>query len=215
MKDWLKQLLTKIFSNGFLALLIIAVLYILWLRECKRVPECPTKGMVMIEQHVWDSIKALANKPAIVHIDTIKGPTVYVPIGPNNPPPQPQPDPADTTINKYSDSLIKVDVHVHYDFRVKGTLLDRSWSYNPITIHRTDSIPYPVYIKGDPYEVKISQRGLYVYGSAGGNSSAFLFGGGVDYITKMNTEVGYHYQRFGNQNFHNIKVGVKLFNKNK
>lgn len=214
MKDWLKQLLTKILGNGFLLLLIVAVLYILWLRECKRQPKCPPEGMVMIEQHAWDSIKALANKPAIVHIDTIPGPTVYVPTTPDNPLPDPKPEPKDST-NTYSDSLIKKDIHVHYDFKVKGTLLDRSWTYTPITIKETDSIPYPVYIKGDPYEVKISQRGLYIYGSAGGNDKSFLFGGGLDYITKKETELGYLYQRFGNDNFHSVKIGVKLFNKKK
>lgn len=215
MKDWLKQLLTKILGNGFLVFLIVAVLYILWLRECKRQPVCPPEGMVMIEQYTWDSIKALANKPAIVHIDTIKGETIYVPTGPNNPPPDPQPDSGDTTINNYNDSLIKKDVHVHYDFKVKGVLLSRDWSYNPITIKEVDSIPYPVYVKGDPYEVKVSQRGLYAYGIAGGNANAFLFGGGLDYITKKSTELGYMYQRFGNDNIHSVKVGVKLFNKNR
>lgn len=212
MKTWITDLLKKVLSNGFLVLLIVAIFYIIYLRECKRVPVCPPEGKVLIEQSAWDSIQELANKPPKRDTIYIKGDVVYVPTTPDDPPPQPQPDPVDST-NNYSDSLIKKDINVYYDFKVKGTLIDRSWRYTPIITQITDSIPYPVYIKGDPYEVKISQRGLYVYGSAGGNSNAFLFGGGLDYITKKNTELGYLYQRFGNDNFHSVKLGVKLFNK--
>ena len=184
MKDWLKQILTKILSNGFLVILIVAVFYILYLRECKRPPACPPEGKVLIEQSAWDSIKALANKPAIVHIDTIyiKGDPVLVPGIPTSNLPDIDPD---SLIFSYEDSLIRADINVKYSFVTEGKLLAKEWSYIPIqtNIHRIDSIPYPVYIKGDPYEVKISQRGLYINGSAGGNANAFIFGGGLDYIT--------------------------------
>lgn len=152
-----------------------------------------------------------ANKPPTIHIDTITGPTVYVSTGDNNPPPDPEPDPIDTTATNYSDSLVKKDIHVHYDFKVRGILLDRSWSYNPIKIHEIDSIPYPVYVKGDPYEVLVVKNALYVYGIVGGNSKTFIPGIGADFITKKNTEFGYLYQRYGNENFHSVKVGIKLF----
>jgi hypothetical protein len=214
MKDWLKQLLTKILGNGFLVLLIVAVFYILYLRECKRPAPCPAEDELIVKKKDWQSMIDAANKPPTIHIDTVTGPTVYVPTGNDNPPPDPKPEPKDSTINNYSDSLVKKDVHVHYDFKVKGTLLDRSWSYNPIKIHEIDSIPYPVYVKGDPYEVKIPQRGFYIYGIAGGNMNTFIPGAGVDYITKKNTEIGYLYQRYGNENFHSFKLGIKLF-KNK
>jgi hypothetical protein len=57
----------------------------------------------------------------------------------------------------------------------------------------------------------VPQNGFYLYGIAGGNDKSFLFGGGLDFITKKNTEIGYMYQRFGTDNFHSIKVGIKLF----
>jgi len=193
-------------------LLIVSILYVLYLRECKRTPICPPDGKVLIEQSVWDSINALANKPAKHDTIWIKGNTIYIPTTPSNPLPQSKPELNDST-NSYSDSLVKKDINVHYNFKVKGTLLDRTWIYNPIIENIIDSIPYPVYIKGDPYEVKISQRGLYIYGIAGGNDKSFLFGGGLDFITKKNTELGYLYQRYGNINIHSVKLGVKLFNK--
>jgi len=215
MKEWLKQLLTKILGNGFLILLIIAVFYILYLRECKRPAPCPAEDEKIVKKSDWQSMIDLANKPAKHDTIWIKGDIVYVPTAPNNPLPQPKPEPKDTTINNYSDTLFKKDINVVYNYTVQGILKTRSWDYRPIIERITDSIPYPVYVQGDPYEIKVSQRGLYVYGIAGGNANAFLFGGGLDYITKKSTELGYMYQRFGNDNIHSIKVGIKLFKKDK
>lgn len=213
MKEWFKILLSKLLGNGFLILLIVAVLYILWLRECKRPELCPPDGNVLIAQSEWDSIAAMLDKPPTVHIDTVylKGDPVYVPATPL---PPPKPDPKDSTINNYSDSLVNKEIDVRYKFKVQGTLIDRTWSYRPIqtVIHEIDSIPYPKIVEVDR-PVKVSQRGLYAYGIAGGNSKAFLFGGGLDFITKKSTEIGYMYQRFGTENFHSVKIGAKLFNK--
>lgn len=211
MKETLKQLLAKILGNGFLILLIVSVFYILYLRECKRPAPCPAEGEKIVKIEVWNAMIALADKPAITHIDTIyiKGDVIYV----DSPLPPPTHD-VDTTINIYNDSLVKKDINVSYDFKVKGILLYRKWHYTPIIteIHRTDTIYVP-----KPFDVekivKTPIRGLFAYGIAGGNDKAFLFGGGVDFITKKNTEIGYLYQRYGSMNFHSVKIGVKLFNK--
>jgi hypothetical protein len=198
-----------LWKNGVLLLIVIGVLYVLYLRECKHPLPCPPKGQVMIPQSSWDSILALANKPPVVTIDT-----VYVEkpvIIPNPQPPIPPAQPVDSTTNFYQDSLIKKDIKVFYSFNVKGTLLNRTWSYKPIqTVITIDSliyVPYPVEIE-KPVEVR--KNGLYAYGIAGGNTNSFLFGGGVDFITKKDTEIGYQYQRFGNMNFHSIKFGGKI-----
>jgi hypothetical protein len=212
MKEWLKQLLTKILSNGFLVLLIVAVFYILYLRECKRPPDCPAKDEIIVKKTDWQSMIDLANKPAITHIDTIyiKGATVYV----DKPIPIPTIDPRDTSKRTYADTLQKKDIDVIYTFKVRGELLNRKWEYKPIitTIHRIDTIYVPKPIEIEKI-VKIPQRGLFAYGIAGGNGQAFLFGGGVDFITKKNTELGYLYQRYGSMNFNSVKVGIKLFSK--
>ena len=199
-----------VWKNGVVILLVIAVLYIIFLRECKRPDPCPAEDEVIIKKSDWQSMIDAGNKPAKHDTVWIKGDIVYVPTTPDNPLPQPKPEPKDTTINKYSDSLIKKDINVNYSFQVRGELLNRTWTYNPIITRITDSIPYAV-----PVEVlkivKQPARGLFVYGTAGGNADSFLFGGGLDFITKKNTELGYMYQRFGPDNIHSIKLGVKLF----
>ena len=213
MKEQILTFLKKILSNGFLTLLIIAVLYILYLRECKRPEPCLiADDKMIVNKSDWQSMIDAANKPAKHDTVWLKGDIIYVPTTPDNPLPQPQPK--DST-NTYADSLVKKDINVHYNFKVKGTLLTRDWSYVPIIEKITDSIPFPVYVKGDPYEVKVPKNGLYAYGLAGGNATAFIFGGGIDLITKKETLVGYQFQRFGNENFHSILFGTKIrFGKN-
>ena len=200
-------------SNGALILLAIAVLYIIFLRECKSPKPCPAKDEIIVKKVDWQSMIDAANKPATIHIDTvyIKGDIIYVPGIPTSG--LTDNDPA-IPIYNYSDSLIQKDIDVRYHFITEGKLLSKEWEYKPIqtVIHRIDSIPYPVPIDR-PYEVLVSQRGLYAYGAVGGNANSFIFGGGLDYITKKNTELGYIYQRFGSDGFHSFKLGIKLFNK--
>jgi hypothetical protein len=202
-------------SNGALILLAIAVLYIIFLRECKKPEPCPAEGEMIISIDAWKKIQELVNAKPTIHIDTlyITGPTVYVP---GKPLPNADPDDQDTTINSYSDSLIQKDINAWYRFKVHGTLIERQWAYKPIitSIHEIDSIPYPVYVT-EVKELLIPQRGLYLYGIGGGNANTFIFGGGLDYITKKNTEIGYLFQRYGTENFHSVKLGIKLFNKQK
>ena len=210
MKEWLKQLLTKVLGNGFLVLLIVAVFYILYLRECKRTAPCPADDEKIVKKTDWQAMIDLANKPAITHIDTVylKGKIIYVYI---DKPIVPTVDPKDTTVSVYTDSLIKKDIDVSYTYKIRGELLSRKWSYRPVIteIRRTDTIYVP-----KPFEtfvpVKTPQNGLYAYGIAGGNNSTFIFGGGLDFITKKDTEIGYLYQRFGNVNIHSIKLGGRF-----
>lgn len=210
MKTWITDLLKKIIGNGFLLLLIIAVFYILYLRECKRPEPCPAKDEMIIPKSTWDSIKLLANKPPEIRVDT-EWITLPAVIPPDTPLPEPKPQSGDSTVNNYADSVVNKEIQVYYSYSVKGQLLDRKWKYYPIIREvNVDSliyIPYPVDV---PKPYPVTTRGLFAYGIAGGNNSAFLFGGGVDFITKKDTELGYLYQRFGNQNFHSVKFGGKI-----
>ena len=198
-----------LWKSGILVLLVIGVLYIIFLRECKHPLPCPPKGQVLIPQPTWDSILKLANKPPIIHIDTfnIKGDIVYIPA----PLPKPVPEEDDTLINNYSDSLVKKDINVWYAFKVRGLLLDRKWSYRPTfnIVKEVDSIFVPKIIESIKLVTEQKNK-VYLYGLAGGNDKSFLFGGGVDFITKKETEIGGLYQRFGNENFYSVKLGVKL-----
>ena len=199
-----------LWKSGVLILLIIGVLYIIFLRECKHPLPCPAQDEVIIKRSTWDSILALADKPPIIKIDTIiiKGETVYISV----PMPYPVPNSQDTTINQYSDTLLQKDIDVIYDFKVQGVLIDRTWRYRPTYTYVTkDSIiyvPHIVEVVKPVYQPANRLYGNFVFG---GNKSAFLFGGGVDYITKKDTQFGYMYQRYGDENFHSIKLGVNLF----
>jgi len=198
-----------IWKNGVIILLIISVLYIIFLRECERPEPCPPKGKILIAQQTWDSIQALANKQPIVKIDTIylKGEIVYV----DKPLPPPQIDLTDTTINIYHDTLLKKDIDVNYTFKVRGELLNRKWTYRPIiTTITIDSLIYiPKIVEVEKF-ITQAKNGLYAYGLAGGNGDNFLFGGGLDLITKKETMIGYQFQKFGSDNLHFVKIGVRL-----
>jgi hypothetical protein len=201
-----------LFKNGLIVLLIIAALYIIFLRECKKPIEapCPPVNKVLVDKTVWDSVCALSNKPAIVTRETIRivNDPVHVPTSPSNPLPKPNTTNADST-RTYIDSLVKKDINVHYNFKVKGILLDRSWDYTPvITRIKVDSLVYVPKIVDRPFPVV--KNGLFVYGTVGGNKTAFIFGGGGDWITKKETLIGYEYQRYGNIGFHSVKLGGKI-----
>ena len=199
-----------LFKSGVIVLLVIGVLYIIFLRECKRPDPCPPEGLMLIKISEWDSIKAVASMQPIVKRDTVwlKGDIIYV----DNPLPPAELDPKDTTVNHYSDSLVKKDVDVHIKYSIRGELLSREWFYRPVTQTITiDSLvykPYPVEVEKLIY---VPRRGLYGHAALGGNADAFIFGGGLDVITKNDTQFGYLYQRFGNENFHSVKIGARLF----
>jgi hypothetical protein len=207
----MKDFLSKFLSNGLLILLVIAVLYILFLRECKKPEPCPADNEVLVPRVVWDKIQELANKPPIVRIDTV---WIIKPIkDPDPQPPLPGPQTTiDSTIVTYQDSLVNNEINVWVDYKVKGLLLDRKWHYKAISsVITIDSIIYVPKIVDKEIFVDVPQNGFYAYGIAGGNNNAFIFGGGLDFITKKSTEIGYLYQRFGTENFHSVKVGVRLF----
>jgi hypothetical protein len=201
----LSDIIQKILKNGSYLLLIIAGLYILFLREC-RTGKIP-KNKMLIEKSVWDSIQNIAHKPPKIQIDTFIPPQkiVYLPAKPL---PKPIPE-KDTTINDYKDSLVTKDINVHVADKIQGTLLDRKWYYTPISREIIKTVTqYVPQIVNNP--VPVSKAGLYPYATIGGNQNAFLFGGGFDYITKKNTEYGFIYQRYGSINFYSVKLGAKL-----
>ena len=203
----------EIFRSGSLILLVVAVLYIIFLRECKKPDPCPGENEMIVNKADWKSMIEAANKPPVIHIDTvyIKGETIYVPGIPVPGVTDNNPDPA---VFSYADSLVQEDIDVRYYFVTEGRLLAKEWSYKPVqtVIHRIDSIPYPVPVNIIK-EIRVSQGGLYLYGVAGGNADAFIFGGGLDYITRKNTQLGYQYQRYGSEGFHSVKLGIKLFDR--
>ena len=182
---------------------IIAMVYIVFLRECTGIKD----DEMIISKALWGEVKALADKPPEVKIDTfiIKGETVYV----DRPIPIPVPDPQDTTILAYSDTLSNDSINAWVDFKLRGELLSLRWGYVPLitNIVKETTIYVPQIVEID---VPLPSRGIYLSGIVGyGNT--FALGVGVDYMTKKDNIYGYQFQRWGNDNFHMIRVGAKIF----
>jgi len=118
-------------------------------------------------------------------------------------------DAQDTTIKHYSDSVVNNEINFHVGFSLTGQLLSYNKYYTPVHIEIVKTITeYVPKIVLNP--IPVSKNGLWIYGTAGGNESAFLFGGGIDLITKKQTQIGIMYQRYGTENFYSVKIGVPI-----
>jgi hypothetical protein len=203
----MKDIWNNLWKNGIVLLVVVGLSYLLFARTCKQ--ECPIKGNVLIPEKAWDSIKAIANRPPIVKIDTVWKERII--IKPSPQPPIPVAHVVDSVVNSYSDSLVNKEINVWVDYKVRGLLLERNWSYKPIMCVVTkDSISFV----SVPYEtiklVKSPQNGLYGYLTAGGNRSSFLYGAGLDFINKKENVFGGMFQRFGSMNIYSVKLGMKF-----
>jgi hypothetical protein len=198
MKDLLK--------NGVIVLLVIGALYIIFLRECKNPKPCLANDEMVIKKNVWDSITKFVNKPPKIKVDTIikKSKPIIIRVEKK------------IYISTPKDSLItdscvlnKSDINVKIRLFSTGSLQAYEWEYVPIikeiNVEKTVIRPQIVNVP-----VNVYKNGLYVYGTAGGNSNAFLFGGGIDFISKKSTEIGMMYQRYGTNNFYSVKLGISL-----
>jgi hypothetical protein len=196
--------MSDVLKNGFLIILTIGLLYLIFLRECKR-EECPPDGSVLVSQAFIDSLRSIANKPPIVIIkDSIvyRDTVIYIIKDP--------PIPIDT-INKlriYRDSIYNDSIRVWTEMHINGSLEVFNQWYRPIIHYRTKTIeipkPYPV-----PHEVPVNKSGLYVSSIIGGGSR-FMIGASVDYLNKKDVSYGMQYQRYGNDNIYGIRIGIKI-----
>lgn len=203
----IKDILKKVLKNGLLTIFIVAVFYILYLRECRRPDPCPPDNMVLVEQSFIDSLNVIANQP--VKIDTIIPDPIIIYVKDDTPLPQPEPEPEDTTINNYADSLVTDYFTAWYNFQLQNNqLINRNWKYSvtgPIEIIIEKTVPQPV-----PYEVEAIRRSLYGSIAAGGDMDIFVYGIDLDYINKKNNLYGIQYRRFGNKGIIGFKMGIRI-----
>jgi len=182
----------------------------------KPVPE----GMVLVPQSTVDSLNAyialadsleiIANLPPdTVKVDSIvyETETVYVETTP-----VPQPDPADSSVQVYNDTLqVDGEINAWVKFKVRGFVVDNiQWSYKPVIKKITTTIekkvPYPVIAYIDK---PVPVTGNYLSLTAGGNDKLFIFG--VDYDrVKKDYIYGLQYRRYGEDNVYGIKFGINL-----
>ena len=202
---------------GIIGVLIVGLFLGGWLSyKFKPVPE----GMVLVLQSTVDSLNAyiaiadsltiIANLPPdTVKVDTIiyRDSIIYVETTPTS-----QPDPADSSVQVYQDTL-KVDgeIDAWVKFKVKGFVIDNlEWGYKPITKEITTTIetkvPYPVITYIDK---PVPITGNYLSLSAGGNDKLFIFG--IDYdLVKKDYIYGLQYRRYGEVSVYGIKIGINL-----
>lgn len=188
--------------TALIVLVIILVAYGIYRREFKKEI---ASDEVVIKKSVWDSIISIASMKPEIRIDTVykQGKIVYVP--------KPVPTPTGDSIKVYQDSLVNPEVRVYMNEKVKGTVLEREWWYIPTRMEilqvKTVYVPNLVSV---PTKVEVPKAGFYIYGLSGGNEQAFIYGAGIDYINKKDRQIGYQFQRFGDQNFHSLKYGIKI-----
>lgn len=208
-----------------IGLLIAGVFLGGWLMfKFRPVPE----GMVLVPQStvdslaaykaIADSLQTIANLPPdtvktveIIYRDTI----IYVETTP-----VPQPDPSDSSVNVYQDTLsVDGEVHAWVKFKVRGYVLGNiQWAYQPIIKEVTTvvekKVPYPVISYIDK---PVPVTGNYLSLAAAGNDKMFIFG--VDYdLVKKDVIYGLQYRRYGEVNIYGIKLGINLntlFNKSR
>jgi hypothetical protein len=195
----------KILESGIGVLIIILVLYILFLHQCRGKDYWIPENKVLISKSLYDSLKNF--KPTIDTIliyDTIKvDKPVYIDK------PYPVPYEVQGEERHYKDSIVNDSIRIWDDLFVQGVIINWKRKYEPIihTITQTVTVTVPQIIEQTVYN---SDNGLYPSLVMGGNSNAFLFGAGIDLITKKDFMYGFQYQRFGNENFYSIRFGAKL-----
>lgn len=170
------------------------------------------EGKVLVSQGYLDSLKNIASLPPTIIIkDSIIHDTVKIYVHD----PQPDPDPVDSTLLVYNDSLvIKDSVDVRIKFKSKGLVVGGiKWFYTPIIqireIKIETKIPVPM-----PYnvEVPVYKTGFYLSGVVEGGEDIFMIGTDLDIVDKNDYIYGIQYRRFGNENIYGVKFGLRLNN---
>lgn len=185
--------------------IVILVIVLIFSRECDRDTVCPPKGYILVTQEFVDSLINVANIPPDTVFDTtiIKGDIVYVDKE------VPVPVTIDPQTNFYIDSIVNNKISVWMYVTVEGYITEWDWEYEPKVIERekiiTKYIPKVV-----THEKLVRKSGMYASLGVGGNQSAFMLSGGIDYINRKDKLYGIQYMRFGQQDYYLFKLGVKI-----
>lgn len=187
--------------------IIILGIYLVYIQECKREKDYIPKGYVLVTNGFIDTLQIIAEMPPdTVHGDTtyIKGDIIYLP-GKE----VPVPIPIDVETNFYTDSIVNDKISIWMDVTVKGYLTEWNWEYEPIIIEK-EIIITKYKPKIVPYEKLVSKSGVYASLGVGGNQSAFILSGGIDYISRRDKLYGLQFMRFNEQNYYLFRMGTKI-----
>ena len=188
-------------------LLGVAVLFIVYLLECKRNDCLELKdGEMVIATSLWEEVMALADKPAdttYIHDTIIIKKPVYIRIE------IPVPVETKDSITHYQDSIVNDEIRFWEDIWVKGVISAWEKKYEPVIQIReiTTERIVPQIVE---MEVPIYKRELYLSGALGGNAEMFSYGVDLDFINKKRNVYGLQYRRVHNEGFYYFKIGTKL-----
>lgn len=219
----ISEKLKGLLTNGVFILMVVAVGYIIFLRECRSERYYVPKGKIVVNKSTWDSLNnrkidtifittsdtiiiqkpvyIIKYKPAPTHenegieftVDSITGEEIAIGEG----------------IEHYKDSIVNDSIRIWDDLWVNGVIERWDRMYEPVihTITKEVTISIPKIVTQNVY---IGNNGLYISGLVGGNYNRFIYGASLDYITKKNNLYGIEYQRFGKENIYSFKIGAKL-----
>ena len=190
-----------------IVLLTVAILFILYLLECKRAPEATiADDEMVIKESVWNEIKALADRPtkidtiwrdSIVKVPVYIRDSIFVPV-----------EVTDSTYH-YSDSTVNKDIRYWQDIWTQGPILAMDKKYEPVYKIETITIEkFVPEIVDNP--VPVYEKEWYLSGVVGGSPLAFSYGVDLDYVNKKKNIYGAQYRRINNQNFYYFKIGTKI-----
>lgn len=187
-------------------MIICLIAYIIFLQECKRDSEYDVPpGKVLVSESFLDSLNKIPDTITIKQ-DTV----IYITERIHVPGDIPDPQPLPPDRNFYHDSIVTDKVKIWADLTIKGELEDWDWWYQLYlpTIERTVEIPklYPA-----PYGVPVFKTGLYGSFEVGGtHTGKFMFGAGLDLVTKKQNIYGLQYIRFGDNDIIGFKIGTRI-----
>jgi len=199
----MKKIIGKLLANSFLLVIGCAILYIVYLRECRdhlRVPE----NMVLVRKSYLDSLSIIPHDTVRIHDTTIIGKTIKIPV--EIPVPIAT---ADTQVVIYRDSTVTDSIRFWQDIWVRGMIERWEKRYQPITFIQEKTIETFIPVP-KPYEVPVVKRELFLYGTVGGSPNTFMFGAGLAYVNKKGSFYGLKIDRFGQTNIYGFNIGAKL-----
>jgi len=179
-------------KNGFLIVLAIGLVYVIFLRECKPRVETVTTYDTIVGPSlvVYDTVYVIKEKPVYI-TKSIKADTVFVS--------------RNRELRKYSDSIWNDSIHFRQTIMVDGHLTRLEQYYEPLHYFRDRVTEKPVYIK--TYE---SKNEFYLSGIISGNLNTFSPGVSFDYINKKRHLYGVSVQYLDGKPLVGFRIGAKI-----
>ena len=182
MKDLIK--------NGFLIVLAVALVYVIYLREKRPRIETVTEIVEGPVRVIHDTIYVKIGEPHYI-VKTVTG---YDTILVNN-----------SNITVYLDSIVNDSIRFWQDILVDGSIYQWNQRYEPIFIMHEITTEQPIYTK-----ITDIRRELYLCGILSGNYDAFSPGVSLDYINKKRNLYCVSVQYLNGRPLYGFRIGARI-----